>query len=258
MTQQRSARTARMRPDESARMRPDDSARTRPDDSAQGRLVHPAQGRPASPAPVARPQPRRGDAEEEPKEEPAKGQDDAGMMARLLKSRTVIVSGQVNAELAQRVIQQLVLLDHDSERRITLLINSPGGEVYSGFAIFDTIRFISAPVISVVVGLAASMGSVLALAAPRGSRFCTPNAKFLIHQPLMMGYQGRAVDLEIQAKEILRDRDRLVTLYAEATGKSPDAISKDIDRDRWMTAEEAQEYGLLDRIIANRKELPVE
>jgi len=200
---------------------------------------------------------RDDDADEESKEKKAKAApEDAGMMSRLLASRTVIVSGQVDAELAQRVIQQLVLLDHDSDKRITLLINSPGGEVYSGFAIFDTIRFVSAPVMSVVVGLAASMGSILALAAPKGSRFCTPNAKFLIHQPLMMGYQGRALDIEIQAKEILRDRERLVTLYAEETGKSAQEISKDIDRDRWMTAEEAQAYGLLDRIIATRKELP--
>lgn len=199
---------------------------------------------------------RADDAEDEPKEEKAKASEDPGMMARLLASRTLVLSGQVNSELAQRVIQQLVLLDHDSDKRITLLINSPGGEVYSGFAIFDTLRFISAPIVSVVVGLAASMGSVLALAAPKGSRFCTPNAKFLIHQPLMMGYQGRAIDLEIQAKEILRDRERLVQLYAEAMGKTPAEISKDIDRDHWMTAEEAKAYGHLDKIIAHRKELP--
>jgi ATP-dependent Clp protease protease subunit len=199
---------------------------------------------------------RADDADDKPHADKAKPAEDPGMLSRLLASRTVILSGQVDSEMAQRVIQQLVLLDHDSDKRITLLINSPGGEVYSGFAIFDTLRFISAPIVSVVVGLAASMGSVLALAAPKGSRFCTPNAKFLIHQPLMMGYQGRAVDLEIQAREILRDRERLVTLYAETTGKAPADISKDIDRDRWMTAEEAKDYGLLDRIIAKRKELP--
>jgi ATP-dependent Clp protease, protease subunit len=188
------------------------------------------------------------------KDEKAKPED-PGMIARLLASRTIILSGNVDSELAQRVIQQLVLLDHDSEKRITLLINSPGGEVYSGFAIFDTLRFVSAPIVSVVVGLAASMGSVLALAAPKGSRYCTPNAKFLIHQPLMMGYQGRAIDIEIQAKEILRDRERLVMLYADATGKPAAEISKDIDRDHWLTAEEARTYGLLDKIIASRKEL---
>jgi len=198
---------------------------------------------------------RADDAEGDQKEDKAKPED-PGMMARLLASRTVVLSGPVNGELAQRIIQQLVLLDHDSDKRITVLINSPGGEVYSGFAIYDTMRFISAPIVTVVVGLAASFGTILALAAPKGSRFCTPNAKFLIHQPLMMGYQGRAIDLEIQAKEILRDRERLVALYSAATGKAPAEISKDIDRDHWMTAEEAKEYGLLDRIIASRKELP--
>jgi len=213
--------------------------------------------RPLSAPLPARPLHVRADgAEDKPSPEKAKGADDPGMVVRLLASRTVILSGQVDSEMAQRVIQQLVLLDHDSDKRIILLINSPGGEVYSGFAIFDTLRFISAPIVSVVVGLAASMGSVLALAAPKGSRFCTPNAKFLIHQPLMMGYQGRAVDLEIQAKEILRDRERLVSLYSEATGKPSADISRDIDRDRWMTAEEAKAYGLLDRIIARRSELP--
>ena len=100
------------------------------------------------------------------------------------------------------------------------------------------------------------MGSILALCAPKGSRFATPNAKFLIHQPLLMGYQGRATDLEIQAKEILKDRERIVQLYAESTGKDPKDIARDIDRDKWMTAEEALAYGLIDRIIANRSELP--
>jgi ATP-dependent Clp protease, protease subunit len=199
---------------------------------------------------------RLDDADDAPKEKEAKASEDPGMMAKLLASRTVVLSGPVNGELAQRIIQQLVLLDHDSDKRITVLINSPGGEVYSGFAIYDTLRFISAPIVTVVVGLAASFGTILALAAPKGSRYCTPNAKFLIHQPLMMGYQGRAIDLEIQAKEILRDRERLVVLYAEATGKTPAEISKDIDRDHWMTAEEAKAYGLLDKIIASRKELP--
>ena len=186
------------------------------------------------------------------------GQDDGGgLLGRLLESRTVIISGQTDSQLAQKVIQQLILLDHaDAKTRITLLINSPGGEVFSGFAIFDTARFIAAPILTVVVGLAASMGSILALAAPKGSRYATPNAKFLIHQPLLMGYQGRAIDLEIQAKEILKDRDRIIRLYAESTGRDPKDISHDIDRDKWMTAEEALDYGLVDRIVKSRSELP--
>ena len=184
-------------------------------------------------------------------------EDSSGMFNRLLASRTIIISGGTDAELAQKVIQQLVLLDHaDPKARITLLINSPGGEVFSGFAIFDTVRFITAPVISVVVGLAASMGSILALAAPKGSRYATRNAKFLIHQPLLMGYQGRAIDLEIQAKEIIKDRERIVRLYAESTGKDPVEIARDIDRDKWMTVEEAQAYGLVDQVITRRSEIP--
>jgi ATP-dependent Clp protease protease subunit len=183
--------------------------------------------------------------------------DSGGLVSRLLASRTVIVSGATDSQLAQKVIQQLILLDYaDSKARITLLINSPGGEVFSGFAIFDTVRFITAPVVTVVVGLAASMGSILALAAPKGSRYATPNAKFLIHQPLLMGYQGRATDLEIQAKEILKDRDRIIQLYAECTGKDAKDVSHDIDRDKWMTAQEALAYGLVDRIVTRRTELP--
>ncbi|HEX7927163.1 MAG TPA: ATP-dependent Clp protease proteolytic subunit [bacterium] len=180
-----------------------------------------------------------------------------GLMGKLLDSRTIIISGGTDSLLAQKVIQQLILLDHaDSKKRITILINSPGGEVFSGFAIFDTARFISAPVVTVVVGLAASMGSILALCAPKGSRYATPNAKFLIHQPLLMGYQGRATDLEIQAKEILKDRERIVELYAKTTGKDAKEVAKDIDRDKWMTAEEALAYGLIDKIVKSRTELP--
>ncbi len=196
------------------------------------------------------------EAAEEKSKDKEKSPEEPGMMQKMLASRTVVLSGPVNGELAQRIIQQLVLLDHDSDKRITVMINSPGGEVYSGFAIYDTLRFISAPIVTVVIGLAASFGTILSLAAPKGSRFCTPNAKFLIHQPLMMGYQGRAIDIEIQAKEILRDRERLVEIYSKETGKTTADIARDIDRDRWMSAEEAVAYGLVDKIIATRKDLP--
>jgi ATP-dependent Clp protease protease subunit len=169
----------------------------------------------------------------------------------------VLVAGAVTSEMASKVIQQLILLDQDdADKPITLLVNSPGGEVHSGFAVYDMVRFISAPVVSVVIGLAASMGSIIPLAAPKGSRYSLPHAKFLIHQPLLLGYQGRATDLEIQAKEILRDRDRIVKLYAEHTGRTPETIAKDIDRDKWLTVEEAKAYGLVDHIVASRSELP--
>lgn len=182
--------------------------------------------------------------------------DSNALIGRLLASRTVIISGQVTAEMAQKVIQQLVLLDHDDPKaRITILINSPGGEVFSGFAIYDTIRFLSAPVVTVVTGVAASMGSIIALAPEKGHRYSLPNAKFLIHQPLMFGYQGRATDLEIQATEILRDRERIAEIYAHNTGKSTEQIAADIERDKWLSAEQAKEYGLVDQIIAKRSEL---
>ena len=184
-------------------------------------------------------------------------EESAGMLNRLLASRTVIVSGQVTSEMASKVIQQLVLLEHDDpEKRITVLINSPGGEFHSGFAIYDTLHFVSVPVISVVVGLAASMGSIIPLAAPKGCRFALPHSKFLIHQPLLMGYQGRATDLEIQAKEILRDREKVVEIYQQHTGRNSEDIAKDIDRDKWMTAEEALKYGLIEKIVSSRNEIP--
>ena len=183
-------------------------------------------------------------------------EETGGMMGRVLASRTVIISAAVDSDLAAKVIQQLVLLDHDDNSKpITLLINSPGGEVYSGFAIYDMVGFISAPVVSVVVGLAASMGSIMPLAAPKGSRYALPHSKFLIHQPLLMGYQGKATDLEIQAKEILRDRERVVELYAGHTGRKVEEIAKDIDRDKWLTPEEALDYGLIDKIITSRTEI---
>jgi ATP-dependent Clp protease protease subunit len=186
----------------------------------------------------------------------ASEQEGGGLLGRLLASRTIVLSGQVDAELAQKVIQQLVLLDHeDPQSRIILLINSPGGEVFSGFAIYDTIRFISSPVATVVTGLAASMGSIIALAAEKGNRYALPNAKFLIHQPLMTGYQGRASDLEIQATEILKDRERIIHLYAENTGRPPEEVEQDIDRDKWMTAQQALDYGLIEHIITKRREL---
>jgi ATP-dependent Clp protease, protease subunit len=183
-------------------------------------------------------------------------EDGGGLMNRMLASRTVIISAQVDAELAQKVIQQLVLLDHDDPKsRITVLINSPGGEVFSGFAIYDTLRFLSAPVITVVTGLAASMGSIIALAPEKGRRYSLPNAKFLIHQPLMTGYQGRATDLEIQATEILRDRERIIQIYAQNTGKKPEEIAVDIERDKWLTAQQALDYGLIEHIVTKREEL---
>ena len=179
-----------------------------------------------------------------------------GMSAKLLKSRTVIISQQVNSELSAKVLNQLVLLEQeDPKQGITVFINSPGGEIFSGFAIFDMLKFIECPITTVVTGFAASMGSVLSLAADEGRRFAMPQAKIMIHQPMLMGYQGRAADCEIQAKEILKTRDHLINLYSEQTGKDYEEIKQAIDRDNWFTSEEAIEFGLLDRIVKNRSEL---
>ena len=179
-----------------------------------------------------------------------------GMSAKLLKSRTVIISQQVNSELSAKVLNQLVLLEQeDPKQGITVFINSPGGEIFSGFAIFDTLRFIECPITTMVTGFAASMGSVLSLAADEGRRFAMPQAKIMIHQPMLMGYQGRAADCEIQAKEILKTRDHLINLYSEQTGRDYEEIKQAIDRDNWFTAQEALEFGLLDSIVKNRSEL---
>ena len=179
-----------------------------------------------------------------------------GMASKLLKSRTVGISQQVDAKLTAKVLSQLVLLEQEGmEEPITVFINSPGGEIFSGFAIFDMLNFIACPVTTIVTGFAASMGSILSLAADKERRFSMPQAKIMIHQPLLMGYQGRASECEIQAREILKTRDHLVNLYAEHTGKSQKEIKKALDRDNWFSAEEALEYGLIDKVIHSRSEL---
>ncbi len=179
-----------------------------------------------------------------------------GMSAKLLKARTIIISQQINAELTAKVLNQLVLLEQeDSKAAITVFINSPGGEIFSGFAIFDMLRFIECTVTTVVTGFAASMGSILMLAADEGRRFAMPQAKIMIHQPMLMGYQGRAADCEIQAREILKTRDHIINLYTEKTGRDYEEIKQAIDRDNWFTSEEALEFGLLDKMVRSRSEL---
>ena len=178
------------------------------------------------------------------------------LASKLLKSRTVVISQQVDAELTAKVLSQLVLLEQEGhEEPVTVFINSPGGEIFSGFAIFDMLNFIACPVTTIVTGFAASMGSILSMAADKGRRFAMPQAKIMIHQPLLMGYQGRASECEIQAREILKTRDHLVKLYSEQTGKSREEIKKALDRDNWFTAEEALEYGLLDKVVQSRSEI---
>ena len=188
------------------------------------------------------------------KEEESQEMDN--LTSKLLKSRTVVISQQVDAKLTSKVLSQLVLLEQEgNDQPVTVFINSPGGEIFSGFAIFDMLNFISCPVTTIVTGFAASMGSILSLAADKGLRYAMPQAKIMIHQPLLMGYQGRATECEIQAREILKTRDHLVKLYAEQTGKSREEIKKALDRDNWFTAEEALEYGLIDKVVHTRSEI---
>jgi len=189
---------------------------------------------------------------EEKKEE---GLEAMGMAAKLLESRTIVISRPVDSELATKVLNQLVILEQDDPKgEITVFINSPGGEVYSGFAIFDMMQFIECPITTVVSGLAASMGSILSLVASKGRRFAFPRAKVLIHQPLLTGYQGRATDCEIQANEILKLRENIIEMYCEATGRPYEEIRDAIDRDNWFTAEEAKDFGLIDKVIKSRSD----
>lgn len=181
---------------------------------------------------------------------------DDSLSQKLLDTRSVVISSSVDSKLADKIIKQLLILEKlDPKAEIKIMINSPGGEIYSGFAIYDMAKFVSCPITTIVMGLAASMGSVLSLVGDDGRRLALPNARILIHQPLLMGAEGAATDLEIQSKQILKTRKLLAKLYAEKTGKTSAQILKDMDRDYWMTAEEALKYGLIDKIITNRSEL---
>lgn len=175
-----------------------------------------------------------------------------------LKSRRILISNGIDSDVAADVIRKLWYLEHlDTKEPILLVINSPGGSVDAGFAIWDQIKMLKSPIYTLITGLAASMASVLSLVAGKDRRFATRYARIMIHQPLISGrMQGQATDLEIQAKEILRTRDDLVKLYAKETGKSPKAIEDALDRDTWLNAEEALAFGLLDKIVDSYQEIP--
>jgi ATP-dependent Clp protease, protease subunit len=177
----------------------------------------------------------------------------------LLNSRRIMIGRGFDNELAEEVIKKLWYLEEkDPGKPILLIINSPGGSVDSGFAIWDQIHMISSPVYTLVTGLAASMGSVIALAGGPGRRFATPMARLMIHQPAIHGViQGQATDLEIHAREILKTKEILIGIYTKATGKSKEVIEKAIDRDTWMTAQEALDFGHIDKIVSSFKELPI-
>ncbi|MCX7774806.1 MAG: ATP-dependent Clp protease proteolytic subunit [Rectinemataceae bacterium] len=173
---------------------------------------------------------------------------------RFLKTRTVLLIGEIEKELSEKVVRQLLLLDSISHEPITLLIDSPGGDVYAGFSIFDVIRFIDSPVRIVGIGLVASAAALVLLAVPKERRFGLPNSSYLIHQPLS-GMNGVATEIEIHAREIEKARARINAIIAGATGQTLERVTRDTDRDFWMNAEEALDYGLIGKVVASRKEI---
>jgi ATP-dependent Clp protease, protease subunit len=175
----------------------------------------------------------------------------------LLNARRIFFSTSVDSQSASSAIRKLWYLElKDPGKPILFIINSPGGSVHDGLAVWDQIKMITSPVTTLVTGLAASMGSILSLCAEKGRRFSTPHARIMIHQPSIHGYiQGQATDLEIQANEIQKTKDQLIKFYTDATGKNAKTIAKALDRDSWLTAEEALEFGLLDGIIEKYSDL---
>jgi ATP-dependent Clp protease protease subunit len=185
-------------------------------------------------------------------EQSGRGERAYDIYSRLLKERVVFLVGPVNDHAANLIVAQLLFLESENpDKDISLYINSPGGSVSAGMAIYDTMQFIKPDVSTLCTGLAASMGAFLMAAGAKGKRFSLPNSRIMIHQPLG-GAQGQAADIEIQAREILYLRDRLNHILAQKTGKTVEQISKDTDRDNFMSAEEAAEYGLIDKVLTNR------
>jgi len=173
---------------------------------------------------------------------------------KAFKSRTVLLFGEISDKSAADVIRRLVALDADSNMPIDMLVSSPGGHLESGDAIHDILRYIGAPVNMIGTGWVGSAATHMYLAVPRDRRYCTPNTRFLIHQP-SGGAGGQATDIAIHAKEIIKARERVARVIARETGKPLDTVLQDIERDRWMSAEEAVEYGLVGRIVTNKREI---
>lgn len=199
--------------------------------------------------------PRRplADGEEEDKEEKQRKPDDA-LAEKFLKTRTILLTGEIDKDQGERVIRQLLLLESLSEDPISLFVDSPGGDVDAGFAIFDMISFVKAPVRILGMGLVASAAALILLAVPKDRRFGLPNSHYLIHQPLS-GIRGVATDIEIHARELEKARDRINRIIAEETGQSLERVVKDTDRDYWMNSEEALAYGLISKIGKTRADL---
>ena len=187
-------------------------------------------------------------------EQSGRGERAYDIYSRLLRDRVVFVVGPINDLTANLVVAQLLFLESENpDKDISLYINSPGGSVYSGMAIYDTMQFIKPDVSTICVGMAASMGAFLLAAGAKGKRYALPNSRIMIHQP-SGGSQGQAADIEIQAREILHLRERINVILAERTGQSVERIAKDTDRDNFMSGEDAVSYGLVDKIFVKRSE----
>ena len=188
-------------------------------------------------------------------EQSAQGERAYDIYSRLLKDRIIMVSGEVTDDMANAVIAQLLFLDaQDSEKDIYMYINSPGGSVSAGLAIYDTMNFVNADVQTIVMGMAASMASVLSTAGAKGKRFALPNSEIMIHQPLG-GAQGQSTEIQIAAAHILKTRKLINKILADHSGQDIETINKDTERDNFMTAQQAVDYGLIDGIMKNKKKL---
>ena len=185
-------------------------------------------------------------------EQSGRGERSYDIYSRLLKERVIFLVGEVNDQTANLVVAQLLFLESENpDKDISFYINSPGGSVSAGMAIFDTMQFIKPEVSTLCMGMAASMGSFLLMAGAKGKRFALPNSKIMIHQP-SGGASGQATDIEIHAREIIKTREQLNKIYADRTGQPLEKIAADMERDRYMSADEAQVYGLVDQVIHKR------
>lgn len=188
-------------------------------------------------------------------EQSSQGERAYDIYSRLLKDRIIMVSGEIHDDMANAIIAQLLFLDaQDSEKDIYMYINSPGGSVSAGLAILDTMNFVNADVQTIVMGMAASMASVLATAGTKGKRFALPHSEIMIHQPLG-GVQGQSTEIQIAAEHILKTRKLINEILADCSGQSIETIDKDTERDNFMSAQQAVEYGLIDNIMTNKKKI---
>jgi len=186
-------------------------------------------------------------------EQTSRGERSYDIFSRLLKERIIMLSGEVNDDTANLIVAQLLFLEsEDPDKDIYLYINSPGGSITSGMAIYDTMQYIKCDVSTICIGMAASMGAFLLTCGAKGKRYALPNSEIMIHQPLG-GFQGQATDFEIHAKRILKIKDSLNKILSETTGKPLETIKADVERDNFMSADEAKAYGLVDEVITTHK-----